>query len=106
MAEKPLDKSPEENESAAPSHIEVGESVGGSIIVGNNNVINLSPEQQVFRSLYQLPQPPADFTGREELIETLLEDFNSHKGATISGLTGMGGIGKTALGLVVAHQVV
>jgi len=59
----------------------------------------------VFRSLHQLPQPPSDFTGREELIEQLLSDFNSHKGATISGLTGMGGIGKTALGLKVAHKV-
>ena len=61
--------------------------------------------QQTLRSLHQLPQPPADFTGRKELIEQLLNDFNSHKGATISGLTGMGGIGKTALGLKVAHKV-
>jgi tetratricopeptide (TPR) repeat protein len=61
--------------------------------------------QNIFRSLYQLPQPPADFTGREEMITQLLEDFNTHKGAAISGLTGMGGLGKTALGLVVAHRV-
>jgi hypothetical protein len=59
----------------------------------------------IFRSLHQLPQPPANFTGRETHITQLLEDFNSHKGANISGLTGMGGIGKTALGLVVAHAV-
>jgi hypothetical protein len=63
-----------------------------------------------FRSLHQLPQPPADFTGREDLIELLVTDFERGKGATITGqpihgLTGMGGIGKTALGLVVAHQV-
>jgi hypothetical protein len=55
--------------------------------------------------LHQLPQPPADFTGREKLIDELLGDFNSHKGAAISGLTGMGGIGKTALGLEVAHKI-
>ena len=55
-------------------------------------------EQIGLRSLHQLPQPPSDFTGREELIDQLLNDFNFHKGATISGLTGMGGIGKTALG--------
>ncbi|MBV6400613.1 MAG: hypothetical protein CNIPEHKO_00906 [Anaerolineales bacterium] len=61
--------------------------------------------QQVFRSLHQLPPPPADFTGREQLITDLLNDFKSHKGATISGLTGMGGIGKTALGLAVAHRI-
>ncbi len=58
-----------------------------------------------FHPLHQLPQPPADFTGREELIVQLLADFQSGKGATITGLTGMGGIGKTSLGLVVAHQV-
>ena len=58
-----------------------------------------------FRSLHQLPQPPADFTGREELIAQLLADFQRGKGATITGLIGMGGIGKTSLGLVVAHEV-
>jgi len=60
-------------------------------------------ESPVLRSLHQLPPAPADFTGRETMIQELLKDFDSHKGATISGLTGMGGIGKTALGLVVAH---
>lgn len=64
-----------------------------------------SGSNDVFRSLHQLPPPPADFTGREQLIADLRKDFNSHKGATISGLTGMGGIGKTALGLAVAHQI-
>ena len=112
MAEKPLNNS-EENKSAAQSNIEVGKievggNVGGSIIVGHN--INITPERQVFLSLHQLPQPPADFTGREELIAQLIADFEKGKGATITGqpihgLTGMGGIGKTALGLVVAHQI-
>ena len=64
----------------------------------------------VFRSLHQLPPTPADFTGREELINLLVADFEKGKGATITGqrihgLTGMGGIGKTSLGLVVAHKI-
>jgi hypothetical protein len=62
------------------------------------------PEQPL-SSLHQLRQPPADFTGRTKLIDELLEDFKKSKGATISGLTGMGGIGKTALGLKVAHKI-
>src|SRR5262245_20463942 len=118
MAEKPLNESTEENKSAAQSNqsnievgkIEVGGNVGGSLIVGNNNIINITPAQQVFRSLHQLPQPPADFTGREELIAQLIADFEKGKGAAITsqpihGLIGMGGIGKTTLGLVVAHQL-
>lgn len=59
----------------------------------------------IFRSLHQLPQPPSDFIGREKLIEDLLKDFEQHQGATITGLAGMGGIGKTALGLVLAHKI-
>ena len=114
MDEQPLGKSPEENQPAAQPNIEVGDinvgrDVNGNIIVGNHNVINI-PAKQAFLSLHQLPQPPADFTGREELIAQLLADFEKGKGATITGqpihgLVGMGGIGKTALGLVVAHQL-
>lgn len=69
------------------------------------NYFEASKPEKIFSPLYQLPQPPADFTGRKKLIEQLLSDFNSHKGAAISGLTGMGGIGKTALGLEVAHKI-
>src|SRR5687767_8503301 len=85
--------------------IGVSGDISGNFIVGNNNVINQTPEQIRLSSLHQLPPAPADFTGREQLIEELLKDFESHKGATISGLTGMGGIGKTALGLVIAHKL-
>ena len=113
MDEQPLNKSSEENQPDAQSNIKVGDinvgNVDGSFIVGNNNTINI-PAKQAFLSLHQLPQPPADFTGREELIAQLLADFDQGKGATITGqpihgLVGMGGIGKTALGLVVAHQL-
>src|SRR6185503_17848148 len=115
MAKKASIKSTKKKKAASPSKIQVGNididgSVGGSFVIGNNNTINLPPEQQAFRFLHQLPQPPADFTGREELIAQLLADFAKGKGATITGqpihgLVGMGGIGKTALGLVVAHQI-
>jgi hypothetical protein len=105
MADETVDKPTEEKTSAARPGIQVGGNVGGSIVVGDNNVINMSPAEQVFRSLHQLPQPPADFTGREELLSQLMSDFKTHKGAAISGLTGMGGIGKTALGLVAAQEI-
>ena len=121
MAENPLNGPTEENKPADQSNIEVGSieihgNVTGNVIVGHGNIINLPPAEQVFRSLHQLPQPPADFTGRNELIAQLLADFEKGKGVTITaqpahstqlvhGLVGMGGIGKTALGLVVAHRI-
>lgn len=56
------------------------------------------------QALHQLPAPPADFTGREaELTE--LEAAMADGGAAISGLRGMGGVGKTALALVLAHRL-
>ncbi len=52
---------------------------------------------------HQLPPPPGDFVGREEEQRDLLESIE--RGAVITGLRGMGGIGKTALALVIAHQL-
>ncbi|MGD0951611.1 MAG: hypothetical protein ABR985_04330, partial [Methanotrichaceae archaeon] len=47
--------------------------------------------------------PPQDFTGREEELGKLLSNFNN--GASITGLRGMGGVGKTALALVLADRL-
>jgi hypothetical protein len=52
-------------------------------------------------SLHQLPSPPGDFTGREAELAELHEKLGA--GATISGLQGMGGVGKTALALKLAE---
>ena len=48
--------------------------------------------------LHEVPRPPADFTGREDELKELLDSIEVG-GVTISGLQGMGGIGKTALAL-------
>jgi tetratricopeptide (TPR) repeat protein len=48
--------------------------------------------------LHEAPRPPADFTGREDELKELLSAIEAG-GVTISGLQGMGGIGKTALAL-------
>jgi tetratricopeptide (TPR) repeat protein len=48
--------------------------------------------------LHETPRPPADFTGREDELKELLSAIEVG-GVTISGLQGMGGIGKTALAL-------
>jgi tetratricopeptide (TPR) repeat protein len=52
---------------------------------------------------YQIPPPPINFKGREDEIRDIL--FNFEKGATITGLRGMGGVGKTALALVLADKL-
>ncbi|KAF0108744.1 MAG: TPR-repeat-containing protein [Anaerolineaceae bacterium] len=57
------------------------------------------------RNLYQVPAPPADFVARPKELDELRLAFGDGKRAAISGLTGMGGIGKTVLGLVVAHEL-
>ena len=49
------------------------------------------------------PPPPQDFTGRGEELEEILKSFD--RGATITGLRGTGGIGKTALALVMADRL-
>jgi len=52
----------------------------------------------------QLPPPPRNFVGRESEIGELLSAIEKG-GVTISGLQGRGGIGKTALALVVAERL-
>jgi hypothetical protein len=55
-------------------------------------------------SLHQLPPPPADFTGCETELAKLC-DAIQHGGVTISGVRGMGGIGKTVLALELAQRL-
>ncbi|CCK28468.1 transcriptional regulator [Streptomyces davaonensis JCM 4913] len=52
----------------------------------------------------QLPPPPAHFTGRAPLTETLHRTLTT-PGPTVAVLTGMAGIGKSALALHVAHAL-
>jgi len=53
---------------------------------------------------FQLPPPPGDFTGREEELAALCQAIEQG-GVTISGLRGLGGIGKTVLALKLAEQI-
>ncbi|MDH5508175.1 MAG: tetratricopeptide repeat protein [Anaerolineae bacterium] len=92
---------------------------GGKVHAGSGNIVDQKIDvagdyikveasylagETAFNALHQMPRPPVDFTGREaELTE--LRDMVRENGAAISGLQGMGGIGKTALALVLADEL-
>jgi len=54
---------------------------------------------------HQLRSAVRDFVGREIEIEALKEELRAGGRVGISGISGMGGIGKTELALVVAHEL-
>src|SRR5262245_45239088 len=58
-------------------------------------------------ALHQLRAPVVDFVGREHEINQLVQALSKANGAAvaISGVRGMGGIGKTELAHVVAHRL-
>jgi len=56
-----------------------------------------------YKALHQLPSPPSDFTGRKNELDELLAKLG--QGVTISGMHGLGGVGKTALALKLAEQI-
>jgi len=53
----------------------------------------------------QAPRPLGEFVGREEAVERLAEALVPGGAAAITGVVGMGGVGKTELAKVVAQQV-
>jgi tetratricopeptide (TPR) repeat protein len=66
--------------------------------------INLPLPLTGLAALHQLRAPVADFVGREREVAELLEAL-AGGAAAISGVVGLGGIGKTELAMVVANQV-
>ena len=65
--------------------------------------ISQKDPQPYTNAVPQIPPPPKTFKGREDEINDILSNFE--KGATITGLRGMGGVGKTALALVLADRL-
>ncbi|MCD4673098.1 MAG: tetratricopeptide repeat protein [Anaerolineaceae bacterium] len=110
-------------------HIEGGDNItGDKIIMGDDKstVINAkdnatvqqienqtniyNPEDLTPTSLHQLRAPVKDFTGREKELDDLCKALKKNEdkeqeGALLSGLRGMGGVGKTALALKLAEKL-
>jgi len=81
-------------------------------VVGVNQgsvTANYTVQQRPNPALHQLRAPVSDFVGREreidQLVQALSRAASGGAAAAISGVRGMGGIGKTELARVVAHRL-
>ncbi|HKH21220.1 MAG TPA: NB-ARC domain-containing protein, partial [Gammaproteobacteria bacterium] len=72
--------------------------IGSSIFTGDIKI-----EAPVTIALHQLRAPVGDFVGRELEIVTLINALRRESRACITGISGMGGIGKTELALLVGE---
>jgi tetratricopeptide (TPR) repeat protein len=69
-----------------------------------NRYYNINiPKAEELSRLPTIPEPPSDFTGRNEELQELQAKFAG--GTNIIGLRGIGGVGKTALALKLAESL-
>jgi tetratricopeptide (TPR) repeat protein len=73
-------------------------------IFKRSNILQARVTHSASGALHQLPPPPADFTGRETEIAELLSTLEDAS-LPLSGLQGIGGVGKTALALKLAEKI-
>ncbi len=74
-----------------------------SINTGDTHIHNVAAP--VIPTLHQLRAPVGDFVGREQEIADLSAALRGGASAAISGISGLGGIGKTELALYVAERL-
>ncbi|MEV4746656.1 tetratricopeptide repeat protein [Streptosporangium sp. NPDC049248] len=77
-------------------------------VAGRDLIIHQHLDQPftITAGLYQLPADLADFTGREEALETLRSWLaGAEDTVVLSAISGMGGVGKTTLAIRLAHRL-
>jgi hypothetical protein len=79
--------------------------VGGNVTNSNIVIGDVKIESPVMKALHQLRAPLGDFVGRQPEIDTLFNALRRESRACITGISGMGGIGKTELALFVAERL-
>jgi tetratricopeptide (TPR) repeat protein len=81
----------------------VVEHAAGDVVRGNK-IVQEAP-RPIIPTLHQLRAPVGDFVGREKEIADLLKTLRGGGSAAITGISGMGGIGKTELSFYVAERL-
>ncbi|MCL4275685.1 MAG: tetratricopeptide repeat protein, partial [Anaerolineales bacterium] len=96
-------KSKKKSDAPIKADIKIDGNVSNAnIIVGHGNTINVEAVKTV-SSLFTIPLPVKDFTGREDELAQLKASFKS--GAVITGVSGGGGVGKTELARRLAQEI-
>jgi tetratricopeptide (TPR) repeat protein len=114
VEDEPNDEKPPQPEAAVPQQTKGGDQITVGAIVGSTAVA-IGAGAQATATTYQMPKldpalyqfraPVGDFVGREREIDQLVWALTKGSGGAISGVRGLGGIGKTELAYVVANKL-